>query len=147
MLTQMFNEFEQKMLEYMAAHHAASFYEYHAPLGNSTHLLHIPTMISATDVAKVFNKTEAEIRKFFEQLESKRIGTIIIHKLSDIEPMVFGNITFNFATIGERTDDRKDQNTTWMFDFSETVLQCEILKPTADAWKHSLEILAKKIVD
>lgn len=138
MLTEMFNGFEQNMLEYMAAHHAASYYEYHAPIGDSTRLAHFPTRIAASELARVFNKTEPEIRKFFEQLEAKRIGTITIYKLDDPEPCVAGNINIVFTTIGEEIDDRSEKNSVWLFNFNETVLQCEILKPTADAWKLAL---------
>lgn len=147
MLTEMLNNFEQTVLEYMAAHHAASYYEYHAPIGDSSRPLHLPTMLSASEIARVFNKTEPEIRKIFENFESKRIGTIVIHKLSDCEPFIAGNITINFSVIGEETDDRTDKNTTWMFDFNKTVLQFEILKPTADSWKNALAAKATKVVD
>ena len=135
MLAEMFNGFEQNMLEYMAAHYAASYCEYHAPIGDSDRPAHFPTRIDASELARVFNKTEPEIHKFFEQLEAKRIGTITIYKLGDPKPFVAGNISFAIPTIGEKIDDRNEKNSTWFFNFNETVLQCEILKPTADAWK------------
>lgn len=65
MLTEMFNETEQKMLEYSALYYLSSYYEYHVPLIGSDIPNHIPKRLSADQLAKVFNVTEEYIREFF----------------------------------------------------------------------------------
>ena len=134
MLTEMFNETEQKMLEYLALHYLDSYYEYHMPLQGSDIPLHLPTRLSADKLAETFNITEEQARNFFIKLEEKNIGKIIIHKLErgSIVEKINDDVNIVFNTIQELTDDKFSKDTIWFFDFNQTVLEQEAIKPMID---------------
>lgn len=134
MLTEMFNETEQKMLEYSALYYLSSYYEYHVPLTGSDIPNHIPKRLSADQLAKVFNVTEEYIREFFIKLEEKNIGKITIYKVErgSILEKINDEKVIVFNTVQELTDDKFSKDTIWFFDFNQTVLEQEAIKPMVD---------------
>lgn len=134
MLTEMFNETEQKMIEYLTLHYLDSYYEYHMPLQGSDIPLHLSTRLSANKLAETFNITEEQARNFFIKLEEKNIGKIIIHKLErgSIAEKINDDVNIVFDQIGKLTEDRFSKDTVWFFDFNQIVLEQEAIKPMVD---------------